>query len=351
MRLNIFGFGNAAKDATAAQMAAAATGEHPALADQVKELSSPPASRSKGARSTAAQSLGSKSAAGKSRASASKLQVPPALSETLKKRVKWLLSQLEQHRERIEPALNSGDNEAFVSAMKSFQAFTAAYSDIVAYDAFEIGPAFTEYHEFFLRATLQFAWRMEERAIEEVMEASLKKGDKLKSLVGECVRGAYTRMEELPTLVDFSQFRSIVVLGCGKFPSSLFYLQDETAIPAIVGVDNDRDAAQCANALIRKFNLDRVRVIEADAATLNYSYFDAIYFGPFASPRKDVMKRIRATVRGNATIILRDPVLTGSLGLEKVLPFMEPAFTLLRSGDPINNRGRFMLRHYILKPR
>lgn len=347
MRLNIFGFGSGAKDATAAQSnpAAALGAQDSAISSGLQDVFGKPASR-KGAQAM----TGTKSLTGKSKGPA-KAKVQPPTNDSLKKRVKWLLTSLEGLKQRIEPALESGDTQKFVEGMNDYLAFISTYNDGVAYDTFEIGPAFPAYHEFFLRATLELAWRMEEQAFDEIMAASLEPWQKMKDVVSTCVRGAYTRMEELPSLVDFSQFRSIVMLGCGKVPSGLFYLYDQTPIPAIVGIDNLPQAVEDSNALLRKFNLDRVRVIEADAATLDYSYFDAIYFGPFATPRKDVMKRIRATARPNATVILRDPVLTGSLGLEKVLPYMEPAFTLLKSGDATKYRGRFMLRHYILKVR
>jgi hypothetical protein len=347
MRLNIFGFGSGAKDATAAQSnpAAALGAQDSTSSSGLQDVFGKPASR-KGAQTT----TGTKTPSGKSKGP-SKAKVQPPTNDSLKKRVKWLLTSLDALKQRIEPALEAGDTQKFVEAMGDYLSFITSYNDEVAYDTFEIGPAFPEYHEFFLRATLELAWRMEEKAFDEIMEATLEPWQKMKDVVSTCVRGAYTRMEELPSLVDFSQFRSIVMLGCGKVPSGLFYLYDQTPIPAIVGIDNLPQAVDDSNALLRKFNLDRVRVIEADATTLDYSYFDAIYFGPFATPRKDVMKRIRATARPNATVILRDPVLTGSLGLEKVLPYMEPAFTLLRSGDATKYRGRFMLRHHILKVR
>lgn len=347
MRLNIFGFGSGAKDATAAQSnpAAALGAQDSASSNVLQDVFGKPASRK------VAQSMtGTKTSSGKAKVPA-RAKVQPPTNDSLKKRVKWLLTSLEGLKQRIEPALEAGDTQKFVDGMNEYLAFISTYNDGVAYDTFEIGPAFPEYHEFFLRATLELAWRMEEQAFDEIMAASLEPWQKMKDVVSTCVRGAYTRMEELPSLVDFSQFRSIVMLGCGKVPSGLFYLYDQTPIPAIVGIDNLPQAVEDSNALLRKFNLDRVRVIEADAATLDYSYFDAIYFGPFATPRKDVMKRIRATARPNATVILRDPILTGSLGLEKVLPYMEPAFTLLRSGDATKYRGRFMLRHHILKVR
>ena len=344
MRLNLFGFANGAKEAVAANDAAAAAA---GAADAVSGKGGNPAARKGGSKGSAK----SPSPVAVKSKSAPKVKSAPAKSESLKKRVKWLLNSLEDLKQRIEPPLESGDTEKFVAAMSDYLAFTSTYDDEVAYDTFELGPAFPEYHKFFLRATLELAWRMEEQAFSELMAASLEPWQKMKDVISTCVRGAYTRMEELPSLVDFLQFRSIVMLGCGKVPSGLFYLYDQTPVPAIVGIDNLPEAVSDSNALLRKFNLDRVRVIEADATKLDYSYFDAIYFGPFAAPRMEVMKRIRATARANATIILRDPIHTGSLGLEKVLPFMEPAFSLIKSGDPQKYRGRFMLRHHVLKLR
>jgi hypothetical protein len=343
MRLNIFGFG--AKD-VAAQSGALTPGEQNPIESQVKGGDSESASA---ARKSGARSSGSK-VAGKAKSTA-KITMPPATTDSLKKRVKWLLSRLESFRQRMEPALESGDSAALTSAMNEFFDFVHTYGDSVAYDAFEIGPAFPEYHELFKRASLEFVRNLEDRAFAEIIEASLEPGQRLKDLMSDHVRGAYAQMDELTSLVNMNQFRSIVVLGCGKVPSGLFYLYDQTAIPAIVGINGTAQAVEDSNTLLRKFNLERVRVIESDAVNLDFSFFDAVYFGPFVPQRKDVMKRIRATARPNATIIVRDPILTGSMAMEKVLPFMEPAFTLIKSGDPVKYRGPFMLRHFILQPR
>lgn len=344
MRLNIFGFG--AKDAAAQNGAAAPLGsenqENQIIGGGDPKISS--AVRKAGARS------GGGKAASKSK-SAGKVTMPPATTDSLKKRVKWLLTRLESFRQRLEPALESGDSAALCAAMEEYFDFIHTYGDVVAYDAFEIGPAFAEYHALFQKASLSYVQNQEDKAFAEIVEAALQPGQRLKELMSDHVRGAYMQMEELTSLVNMNQFRSIVVLGCGKVPSGLFYLYDQTAIPAIVGVESSPQAVEDSNSLLRKFNLERVRIIQADAATVDFSFFDAIYFGPFTAQRKDVMKRIRATARANATIIVRDPILTGSMAMEKVVPYMDPAFTLVKSGDPVKYRGPFMLRHFVLQPR
>ncbi|HNB24648.1 MAG TPA: class I SAM-dependent methyltransferase [Candidatus Melainabacteria bacterium] len=341
MRLNIFGFGSGAKDAGGAEADVAASLSPLALpGEDLKATKS-------GLRKNGAKAA---TAAGKPRSSR-KSQFPPPTTESLKKRVKWLLAHLEEFKQRLEPALDTGNTEEFVLVMQNYLAFIAAYTDTVAYDAFELGPAYPEYLKFFHRASLEFAWRMEEKAFSEIVEAELQPWQRMKEVVSECIAGSYARMEELPSLVDFSQIRSIVVLGCGKVPASLFYLQDQTNVPAIVGIDNLQEAVDCANALVSRFKLDRVRVLNADASKLDYSFFDAIYFGPFATPRIEVMKQIRSTARPNATIILREPQFTGTLAFERVLPYMQPAFNLLKAGDPKKYLGRFMMRHYVLRPR
>jgi len=341
MRLNIFGFGSGAKDASAADVNDFAPPEAQASGDGFLKGVQP------GSRKSA-----SKTHSGTSKTRSSRrAQIPPPTTESLKKRVKWLLAHLEEFRLRLEPALEAGNTEDFVLVMKNYLAFIAAYTDVAAYDAFELGPAYPEFQKFFYRATLEFTWRMEEKAFAEITAAELQPWQRMKDVVSECIAGSYSRMEELPALVDVSQIRSIVMLGCGKVPASLFYLQDHTNIPAIVGIDTAREAVDCSNALVAKFKLDRVRVLEADAATFDYSFFDAIYFDPFATPRMDILKQIRATARPNATIILREPQFTGSLAFERILPFMQPAFNLVKAGDPKKYLGRFMLRHYVLNPR
>lgn len=340
MRLNIFGLGSGTRDAAAAEVDASQTA--PETPMQPGSAKSPKGAR-KGVVKTPSQS--------KPRAASRRAQFPPDPTESLKKRVKWLVAHIEEFKQRLEPSMDSGNTEEFVLMMNNFLAFISAYSDTVAYETYELGPAYPDSLKFFHKACLELAWRMEEKAFAEIAEAELQPGQPLKEVVSQCIAGSYIRMEELSDLVDFSQTRSIVVLGCGKVPASLFYLQDQTRVPAIVGIDNVQEAVDCSNALVSKLNLDRVRIIKADATTFDYSFFDAIYFGPFASPRADVLKQIRSTARPNATIILREPHLTGSLAFERVLPYMQPAFDLIKAGDSKKYLGRFMLRHYVLQMR
>lgn len=338
MRLNIFGLGNGAKDAAAAEVNAS------------RPVPAPEAGVDKGSKGNRKGGVRTPSQS-KPRPSSRRAQFPPEPTESLKKRVKWLVAHIEEFKERLEPSMDSGNTEEFVSTMNNFLAFISAYSDTVAYNAYELGPAYPESLKFFHKACLELAWRMEEKAFVEIAEAELQPGRPLKEVVSQCIAGSYFRMEELSDLVDFSQTRSIVVLGCGKVPASLFYLQDQTRVPAIVGIDNVQEAVDCSNALVSKLNLDRVRIVKADATTFDYSFFDAIYFGPFASPRADVLKQIRSTARPNATIILREPHHTGSLAFERVLPYMQSSFDLIKAGDAKKYLGRFMLRHFVLKMR
>jgi len=332
MRLNIFGFG--AKDAAEAGASVSSDTENLQNSSESKSAAAPK----------------TRKGSGKAKLS-SKVIMPPATTDSLKKRVKWLLSRLEFFKQNMEPALASGSFDQLASLMEEYFSFIHTYGDSVAYDTFEIGPAFSEYHEFFNRVSIAYTKHADDRAFEEIIDASIEPGQRLRDLVSEHVRSAYSQMEELSSLVPLNQFRSILTLGSGKVPAALFYFYDQSAIPAIVATADSPESVDQSNSLLRKFNLDRARVIQADPASLDYSYFDAIYFGPFEALRRDVMKRIRATARPNATIILRDPILTGSIALEKVLPLMEPAFTLEKMGDPVKVRGRFMLRHFVLKMR
>lgn len=255
-----------------------------------------------------------------------------------------LADQIATLRRRLEAA--SGRPGDFLDAMDSLLAFVRDVDDREAWAAVEVRPEFARHRVFFGRCVLRFAWMMESLTHAELMARPFRAGP-VGPLIGRQTCGQYARMEELSRMVDFSACRRLVMTGCGKLPACLIYLHDRTSIPDLLGIDTDDDAVAMARAVAARWGLNRLRIERADAAEISYAPFDAIYWDPFATPRRRIMERILRTARPDAVIILREPFGAGTLLLEPVMPILDSRFVV--TGESEGFPGRFRLKHYILR--
>jgi SAM-dependent methyltransferase len=190
---------------------------------------------------------------------------------------------------------------------------------------------------------------MEARAYDALIEKRGRCAERIGDLLGANTWGAYARMGETLALFDASGCRRFLMAGCGPVPDSLFHLDDWTEIPELVGVDREPEAVRRARRLVEAFGRGRIRIDEADAATLDYAGFDVICCSAFLAPRRAIMERIAATSDDGAVVILRDPVATGTLLFESVAGALPSRFAIrTRSSGP---PGRFMLAYYVLDVR
>jgi hypothetical protein len=238
------------------------------------------------------------------------------------------------------------DDPGFTVAMEDFLGFISRYEDKDAYTAFETGGPIQEFRSFFAPCVLRFAWTMEGRTYAE-LASKMRPGAKVGPHLGPSTWGSYARMEDAVKLVDLSTCRRLVVMGSGRAPCSLFYLHDWTDVPCLVGIDRDQESLAMSRQLVEGFGLDRVRIVEADAAELDYSEFEVIYWGPFAQPRRKIMERLLATAGPASVVILRDPFLTGTLLFEPIAASLDPRLVICV--ESVGYPGRFMLKHYVLR--
>ncbi len=258
-----------------------------------------------------------------------------------------LKKQVEYHRQQLSRFSPDGSEEGFASAMDGFLEFIHTYPHRDVYLDFERSPQFIQYQQFFLPYMLRLAWQMEDLTFADMISQDLDSEQKLGDIHAIHTKHSYARIEDAVNLADLSNCQSYVMLGCGKVPSSMFYVHDWTDIPRIVGVDNNEEAVIKATQICRKFGLDRISIEQADAGSFDLSSFDAIYWGQFCTPRKKVMENIIKTAKKNCKIILREPFHTGTLGTESILPSLDPRLEIC--GESEDLIGRFMLKHYILR--
>jgi hypothetical protein len=255
-------------------------------------------------------------------------------------------SELARHRARLERCERRPASDAFLAAMQETLAWLRAYDAPVAYQQFEQSAEFLPQQSFFSECLLSFAMGREELTYAELMQKTQTPFRKFEEIIGARYHVRYASMAETLQLVDYSACKRYVMIGIGRVPASLLYLHDWTAVPELVGIDNYPEAVAKCRQLLDAYRIDRIKVLLADGVDYDYSDADVIYLGYFANPRADVLARIIRTAKKSAQVILRDPVGTGTLFAERLLPAIKPALSVCAEGAAM---PFFMNKHYILR--
>ena len=134
--------------------------------------------------------------------------------------------------------------------------------------------------------------------------------------------------------------------GCGPLPAALFFIHENTKVPTIIGLDNNRQAVDTAGKLLEHQRIRRIKLNHVDGINFNYQEADVVYIANLVSSKKMVLARILETARNDVRIILRDPFGMGILLSESGMADLDPRFRLV--GEGIENRY-FLSKHFFLK--
>jgi hypothetical protein len=90
------------------------------------------------------------------------------------------------------------------------------------------------------------------------------------------------------------QKHGIVFVGGGPLPLSAIVLHMRTGEP-VVCIDANAEACECANRLLSKLGLSRIRAVSADGAGFDYGSASVIFVASLVAAKTDVARRIIET--------------------------------------------------------
>ncbi len=134
-------------------------------------------------------------------------------------------------------------------------------------------------------------------------------------------------------LIDLDEPRTVTMVGCGVFPSTLIFLAENTAIPSLVGIDQDIEVVEHARSLIARTG-HRISFECCPGDQFDFSRSDLIYIANGTNGKSRVLAHAAAVCPGGAQIVVRIPFGPGRLFYEALDPDLPPALTRSRLGKP-----------------
>jgi trans-aconitate methyltransferase len=127
-------------------------------------------------------------------------------------------------------------------------------------------------------------------------------------------RDAYKRVADLIGMVQACN--NLVMVGCGAFPATLFWLRDHFPGARYTGLDTDARCVETATKLAEAMGIEMsFNVI--DGSDYNFAGADFVYVANQVVPKKAVLQQVARS--GNVTrVVVREPTRKGELLAEAV---------------------------------
>ena len=126
-------------------------------------------------------------------------------------------------------------------------------------------------------------------------------------------RDAYDRVADLIGMV--STYRNLVMVGCGAFPATLFWLCDHFPRVHYTGLDIDARCVGTATKLTEAMGIEMdFKVI--DGRDYDFADADFVYVANQVAPKKAVLEQVGRS--GITRVVVREPTRKGELLAEAV---------------------------------
>jgi len=135
----------------------------------------------------------------------------------------------------------------------------------------------------------------------------------------------------LRTLLDFSNFENVVMVGSGAFPATLLWLRENFPTLRYVGLDIDPGCVRMATELVATLGIDNVDFGLIDGRQYDFDGFDFVYVANHVVPKRAVLEKIARSISVRQ-VVVREPTSTGDLLAEAVRPNLPLVFVAEGAG-------------------
>lgn len=266
-----------------------------------------------------------------------------------------LIETLDFYKQYLEETLEQDKNDEFISCMNEFRSFlknacmiSSGYAPI--YGQFKEKDCFYIYRTFFMSS---------ENFHERLIEITEKDNILLKQLESDTIKD-YLSLDYNQKFYNdiINEFQSIdmylskskkfIMVGCGSFPLTLFSIREKYSKLDIVGIDNSPEAIINAKTLVRKLMFSNIKFDIIDGINYDYSDIDTVFIANLVMPKTKVLKRIAMTCKSGTLILLRVPVMYGTLLSEDVNYMELQSFNLVKEVIPTKDTDDILYKLLVL---
>lgn len=230
---------------------------------------------------------------------------------------------LEQYRKR----LSAVSGEEFVDAHENFVRDLAWRQDDPT-DGLG-SDEHTAFAAFFTQCQRRYLAAKEQQESEAMLAGGKSAADSaIASLHKGFGRDAYRRVADLIDMVP--NCRTVVMVGCGAFPATLFWLRDYFPSVRYTGIDTNARCVATAAKLAEAMGLEmEFRVV--DGSDYNFAGADFVYVANHVTPKKSVLEQV-ARSSSATRVVVREPTRKGELLAEAVRFDLPEHFAVERAG-------------------
>ena len=267
-----------------------------------------------------------------------------------------LIDNLNFYKQYLEDTLENNKNEDFISCMNEFRDFLKDACMIASgfapiYGQFKEKDCFYIYRTFFMSSE-----NFHERLI-EITEKDNILSKKLESAtIKDYLSLDYNQkfyndiINEFQSIDKYlSKSKKFIMVGCGSFPLTLFYIREKYSKLNIIGIDNSPEAIINAKMLIKKLMFSNIRFDIIDGINYDYSDIDTVFIANLVMPKTKVLKRIAMTCKSGTIILLRVPVMYGALLSEDVNYMELQSFDLVDEVIPSKDTDDILYKLLVLE--
>ena len=272
------------------------------------------------------------------------------------KNISDLNEEIEIYKMYISDSIESDNNEAFIEYMDQFREFlkeacklSTGYLQL--YSQFKEQPLFYEYKDFFM-----FCESFHERLL-EIYEKNqiIKSTNKFKSikdyLLLDYNKNFYNDISnEFKGLDKYMKCaKKFIMVGCGSFPITLFSVCEKYNKLNVTGIDSSPEAIINAKELKNKLSYKNLFFEIIDGINYNYKDMDTIFIANLVIPKTKVLKRVAMTCHSGTKILLRIPIMYGSLLSEDINYTSMNSFKLVDTIEPSQNTDDVLYKLLVLE--
>lgn len=272
------------------------------------------------------------------------------------KNMKDLNDAIEIYQMYLEEYIKTDDNDEFIKQMDEFRNFLKNACKLSSgfmqlYSQFKEQEKFHNYKDFFM-----FCESFHERLIEVYEKNNILQLKQNFSTIKNYLSLEYNKKfyQDISTEFDnldkyMKKSNNFVMVGCGSFPITMFVAHEKYNKLNIIGIDSSSEAIMNAKELKNKLSYKNILFDIIDGINYDYSKADTIFIANLVIPKTKVLKRIAMTCCKGTNILLRVPIVYGSLLSEDVNYASMNSFKLVENIEPSNNTDDILYKLLVLE--
>lgn len=187
------------------------------------------------------------------------------------------------------------------------------------------------YIAFFSQCQRRYLAMKEDEASEEILAANDAATPHAGSMSSRFGRDAYERVRDLRDVIQLRDGQNVVMVGCGAFPATLFWLRDHFPDADYTGIDLNVGCVERAARVAKVMGIVNMRFEVMDGCHCDFEGVDFVYVANQVVPKKSVLQQI-SRCKCVSRVAVREPTRRGELLAEAVRYDLPSAFAIQYQG-------------------